>query len=239
MRLDKFLSNAFGISRMLAGKEIKDGKVSVNNIIIRKKDFHIHEEIDEMKYLDEIIDYHEFIYLMMNKPAGVVSAVKDNLDRTVIDLVHETKEVFPVGRLDKDVEGLLILTNNGKLAHRLTSPKQKVYKKYYVRSIKPLSENDVKLISQGIEIKDGNNETYITKPGILEIIDEHSSYLSIYEGKFHQVKRMYRGINNEVVYLKRVAMGDIELDINLKLGEYRYLTVQEILKLKEMGNFEM
>lgn len=239
MRLDKFLANALKISRTDAAKAINAGQVIVNNEIIRKKDLHIQEEKDQIKYLDEILVYREFIYIMLNKPAGVVSAVTDKYDRTVVDLIDTDKDVFPVGRLDKDVEGLLVLTNNGKLAHRLTSPKQKVYKKYYVKLKSPIENNYIDIFNQGIEITDGSNEKYITKPGILEIIDEYSAFLSIYEGKFHQVKRMFRGVNNEVVYLKRVAMGDIELDMTLALGEYRYLNDQEIIKLKQMGNLKM
>lgn len=239
MRLDKYISKALQLSRADAIKMIQAGKITVNDMIIKKKDHPVIEEKDQIKYNNELIEYRKFEYFMLNKPQGVVSAVTDDRDSTVVDLIKERKDIYPVGRLDKDVEGLLLITNNGKLAHLLTSPKHKVIKKYYVRTKNRLVNDDIEKFNTGFEIKDGNEELFKTMPALLEIIDEYSCYLSIHEGKFHQVKRMFLANDNEVLYLKRVAMGNIELDNNLKLGQYRNLNDQEIKAIKEMVDLEI
>ena len=175
---------------------------------------------------------------MMNKPAGVISATEDSHHKTVIDLLnnkYRTYDVFPVGRLDIDTEGLILLTNDGILSHNLLSPKKHVDKKYYVKIAKPLSENDVKTLENGIKL----GENFVTKKAKIEVIskDSHENgnnqvYITISEGKFHQVKRMFKAVNNEVLYLKRITMGNLLLDQNLKLGEYRELTEEELDELK-------
>ena len=238
MRLDKFLANS-GIGTRKEVKEIlKKGKISVNSIFIKDGRIHINEKKDIIKYEDKVVGYKPFVYIMMNKPAGVISATEDNHHKTVIDLLNDkyrTYDIFPVGRLDIDTEGLLLLTNDGVLSHNLLSPKKHVSKKYYVKIAKPLSENDVKILENGIKLE----ENFITKKAKVEIISEDSCenddnqvYITIYEGKFHQVKRMFKVVNNEVLYLKRVKMGNLSLDENLKLGEYRELTGKDLDELK-------
>ena len=238
MRLDKFLANS-GIGTRKEVKEIlKKGKISVNGIFIKDGRIHINEKKDIIKYEDKVVGYKPFVYIMMNKPAGVISATEDNHHKTVIDLLNDkyrTYDIFPVGRLDIDTEGLLLLTNDGVLSHNLLSPKKHVSKKYYVKIAKPLSENDVKILENGIKLE----ENFITKKAKVEIISEDSCenddnqvYITIYEGKFHQVKRMFKAVNNEVLYLKRVKMGNLSLDENLKLGEYRELTGKDLDELK-------
>ena len=238
MRLDKFLANS-GIGTRKEVKEIlKKGKISVNSIFIKDGRIHINEKKDIIKYEDKVVGYKPFVYIMMNKPAGVVSATEDNHHKTVIDLLNDkyrTYDIFPVGRLDIDTEGLLLLTNDGVLSHNLLSPKKHVSKKYYVKIAKPLSENDVKILENGIKLE----ENFITKKAKVEIIsedlcenDDNQVYITISEGKFHQVKRMFKAVNNEVLYLKRVKMGNLSLDENLKLGEYRELTEEELDGLK-------
>ena len=238
MRLDKFLANS-GIGARKEVKEIlKKKKISVNGIFVKDGKIHIDEKKDAIKYENEVISYKPFVYIMMNKPAGVISATEDSHHKTVIDLLnnkYRTYDVFPVGRLDIDTEGLILLTNDGILSHNLLSPKKHVDKKYYVKIAKPLSENDVKTLENGIKL----GENFVTKKAKIEVIskDSHENgnnqvYITISEGKFHQVKRMFKAVNNEVLYLKRITMGNLSLDENLKLGEYRQLTENELDKLK-------
>ena len=237
MRLDKFLANS-GIGTRKEVKEIlKNKKISVNDAFVKDGKIQIDEEKDIVKYEDNIIYYKPFVYIMMNKPAGVISATEDNHHKTVIDLLNDeyrTYDIFPVGRLDIDTEGLLLLTNNGILSHNLLSPKKHVDKKYYVKIANPLTEEDIKTLENGIKLE----ENFITKNAKVEIIcnnsenSEYLAYITISEGKFHQVKRMFKAVNNEVLYLKRLKMGNLLLDENLKLGEYRELTAEELDSLK-------
>ena len=228
MRLDKFLANS-GIGTRKEVKEIlKNKKVSVNNVFVKDGKIHVDEEKDIVKYENKIINYKPFVYIMMNK--------------TVIDLLNDeyrTYGIFPVGRLDIDTEGLLLLTNDGILSHNLLSPKKHVDKKYYVKIAKSLSEDDIKTLENGIKLE----ENFVTKKAKVEIISESLNendckksdnlvYITISEGKFHQVKRMFKAVNNEVLYLKRVKMGNLLLDENLELGEYRELTEEELDDLK-------
>jgi len=233
MRLDNFLNKSLNISRSEASKIIKEKKVIVNDKIITKKDTYIDEQKDVIKYNGEIITYKEFIYIMLNKPKGYLSATRDTKDKTVIDLIDIKREIFPVGRLDKDTEGLMLLTNNGKYAHYLTSPNHHVEKKYYVEVEKNIKEEDISLFCNGLEIKDGKDELYITKEAKLEKLSNNTCYVYIIEGKFHQIKRMFEKLNNKVTYLKRIKFGDIELDESLQLGEYRELTEDEIILFKQ------
>ena len=233
MRLDNFLNKALNVSRSEASKIIKSKQITINDKIVIKKDTFIDEQKDVIKYKNEIIEYKEFVYIMLNKPKGYLSATKDLKDKTVIDLIDIKREIFPVGRLDKDTEGLMLLTNNGKYAHYLTSPNHHVIKKYYVEVEKEILEEEIKLFCNGLEIKDGKDELYITKNANLELITSKSCYVYISEGKFHQIKRMFEKINNKVLYLKRVKFGDIELDPKLELGQYRELTEEEIKLFKQ------
>ena len=237
MRLDKFLANS-GIGTRKEVKELlKKRLIKVNDEIVKDGKIHVNENEDTVKYKDEIISYKKFVYIMLNKPNGVISATEDKVHKTVIDLLgdeYRTFEVFPVGRLDIDTEGLLLLTNDGVLSHNLLSPNKHVDKKYYVELEKLLTETDIAKLENGVELKD-----FTTKDAKVEIIengeesDKIRVYITISEGKFHQVKRMFKVVGNEVKYLKRVKMGTLSLDENLKLGEYRELTEDELTKLKE------
>lgn len=233
MRLDNFLNKALNVSRSEASKIIKNKQITINGKIVIKKDAYIDEQKDVIKYNDEIIEYKEFIYIMLNKPKGYLSATKDSKDKTVLDLIDTKREIFPVGRLDKDTEGLMLLTNNGKYAHFLTSPNHHVVKKYYVEVEKEITEEEITLFCNGLEIRDGKDELYITKDANVDLLTPKSCYVYISEGKFHQIKRMFEKLNNKVLYLKRVKFGDIELDPTLELGEYRELTEEEIKLFKQ------
>lgn len=228
IRLDKFLKD-MGIGTRKEVKEyIRKKLVKVNEDIIKNDDYKVDEEKDTITFNDEIIKYEKFVYLMLNKPSGVVSATFDNKDKTVIDLIDEYKHLnlFPFGRLDKDSEGLLIISNDGKLAHDLLSPKKHVDKKYYVDVEGLVTEDDIKAFKSGIKIDDE-----LCKPANLEIIESNEisrCYVTISEGKYHQVKRMFESVNKKVIYLKRITFGNINLDENLKLGEYRKLSEDEI-----------
>ncbi len=233
MRLDNFLTKALNITRSEASKVIKSKQIKVNDDIITKKDIYIDEQKDIIQFNNQIITYKEFIYIMLNKPKGYLSATKDGKEKTVIDLIDIKRDIFPVGRLDKDTEGLLLLTNNGKYAHFLTSPNHHVEKKYYVELEKNIDEKDILLFCNGLEIKDGKDELYITKKAKLDLITNNSCYVYITEGKFHQIKRMFEKLDNKVTYLKRVQFGEIKLDDKLELGQYRELTDEEIVLFKQ------
>lgn len=231
LRLDKYLTELGIGSRTQVKEIIKKSKIKVNGEIIKKPEFHINEEIDKIEMNGVDLEYNKFYYYMLNKPAGVVSAVTDNNCKTVIDLldVNPKQGLFPVGRLDKDTEGLLLITNNGGLAHNLLSPNKHVTKTYYVELNGSLTENDIQLFKEGLDI----GEKKITKPAILNIQEDKSKALiTITEGKYHQVKRMFGAIGLKVTYLKRLSMGAIHLDTDLKPGEYRELTKEEVSMLE-------
>ncbi|RLQ91831.1 pseudouridine synthase [Planomicrobium sp. Y74] len=235
MRIDKFLSNMGFGSRKDVKVLLKSKAVEVNGEVVRDAKQHVDEAADLITVAGEKVDYTEFIYLMMNKPPGVISATEDKYDETVIDLLGDEErhfEPFPVGRLDKDTEGLLLLTNDGKLAHELLSPKKHVAKTYYARIDGVVTEEDDEAFRNGVILDDG----YQTKEAFLKILKsgvESEIELTITEGKFHQVKRMFESVGKTVIYLKRLSMGSLELDPDLKLGEYRYLTEEELTGLKE------
>ena len=234
-RLDKVISNLGYGSRKEIKQLARKGLIEVDGEIIKDSGYSVDPEKSIIKVNGEEIFYRKYIYLMMNKPAGVVSATFDNRDETVIDLLeidHQAFEPFPVGRLDKDTVGLLFLTNDGELNHRLISPKWHVDKVYYAKIDKEVKENDIKAFKEGIKLDDG----YVCKEGKLEIInssEEGSEVLvTIQEGKFHQVKRMFQALGKEVIYLKRIKFGGISLDEDLEEGEYRELTEKELVLLK-------
>lgn len=226
MRLDKFLCDNAALSRSEAKKAIASSHVLVNGNICKRPDAKIDETIDVIKYDSRIIKYEKYVYFMLNKPAGYVSANVDSQSLTVIDLFKSEgrKNLSCVGRLDKDTTGLLIVTDDGDLIHRLTSPKSDIYKKYLVSVSKPVTLEDKALLESGVDIHDDE----ITKPAIVNIIDDSTIELSISEGRFHQVKRMLIAVGNEVTALKREAIGDVVLDDNLLPGEYRRLTDKEL-----------
>lgn len=229
-RIDKILANLGYGSRKDIKKNIKSGMVKVNNEVIKDNSIKIDPYKENIKFNNKKINYRKFIYLMLNKPSGVISATEDNHSKTVIDLIDDEYKAFnpfPVGRLDKDTEGLLILTNDGDLAHKLLSPKKHVDKKYYVKVEGYLDENDKTAFKEGLDIGEKN----ITLPAELDIKKSNEiseCYVIIREGKFHQIKRMFISLGKKVIYLKRISMGNVELDSNLKLGEYRELTSKEI-----------
>lgn len=235
MRIDKFLSNMGFGSRKEVKILLKSKAVEVNGEIVRDPKIHVNEVADLIAVEGEEVVYSEFIYLLMNKPQGVISATEDKYDKTVIDLLVEEDqhfEPFPVGRLDKDTEGFLLLTNDGKLAHELLSPKKHVDKRYFAIIDGHVTEEDGEAFQRGVMLDDG----YMTKPAELAILESGTVSrieLTITEGKFHQVKRMFQSVGKEVTYLKRLSMGPLELDPELKLGEYRPLTEQEIDALKQ------
>ena len=235
MRLDKFLSSTGVGSRTEIKKIIKAGGVTVNSSACNRAETKIDPEGDTVCLWGEVIKYREFIYLMMNKPKGYVSATFDNRLPTVLDLVPEEYlhfEPFPAGRLDIDTEGLLLLTNDGQLAHSLLSPKKHIPKTYFARVKGCVTESDIAAFKQGLII-DGDIKT---KSASLEIIsaDEISEInLTITEGKFHQVKRMFEAVGKKVVYLKRTKMNALCLDETLGLGEVRELTEEELHLLRK------
>lgn len=224
MRLDKFLSNLKYGTRKEIQKAIKRKLVYVNNELISNAAFKIDPVEDKVVFDEEEVFYKETILIMMNKPSGYVSATKDGKEKTVLELIGDPYSRFDLsiaGRLDKDAEGLLLLTNNGKLLHNIISPNKDVYKKYFVRVESPMKKPEK--LAGSYEILDGRDYAYIPKTPKVEKINEYEFYLSINEGKFHQVKRMVEHFSNKVVYLKRVQIGQIKLDETLKLGKYKEL----------------
>ena len=211
---------------------LKAGRVTVNGKKERSAKLQINEEKDEIRFDGQVLEYEEFVYYMMNKPQGVISATEDNKHRTVLDLLDDlarSKEVFPVGRLDIDTHGLLLLTNDGQLAHALLSPKRHVDKTYLAQVKGIMTQEDVETFAKGIPLKD-----FTCQPAKLEILsvdsdkDESQVRVTIAEGKFHQVKRMVAYCGKEVVDLHRLTMGTLILDENLKRGEWRRLTQEEL-----------
>lgn len=231
LRLDKFLSQMNMGTRSEVKNAIRKGKVSVNGVICKNADEKIDETSDEICYEGNLVTYEKYVYYMLNKPAGVVSATKDNLDKTVLDLLKDvqTKDLFPVGRLDKDTEGLLIITNDGELAHNLLSPKKHVSKTYRVLTKENLTDVQLENLEQGVDI----GEDIITMPAKAQKCSEKELLLTICEGKFHQVKRMLKAVGNEVVYLERRKMGELSLDEGLARGEYRKLNLEEVMLLQK------
>lgn len=230
IRLDKLLAHSGYGSRKEVKELIRKGQVSVNEVVIKDDDFKVDEVNDEVIVEGIIVDYQKFIYIMMNKPDGVLSATYDPKDPIVLDLIEDTptRGLFPVGRLDKDSEGLLLITNDGKLAHELLSPKKHVDKVYYIEYEGELVSDVKERFKEGIILKDN----YKCLPASIELLNDNKAYVTISEGKFHQVKRMINMCNGEVTYLKRIKFGPLELDNSLKEGEYRYLSNLELDSLK-------
>lgn len=234
-RLDKVLAHMGYGTRKELKKLVREGVVTVNGEVVTDSGIHINPEEDVIQVWEEEVAYRQFVYLMLNKPAGVISATYDSREETVIDLLDEQYlpfKPFPVGRLDKDTVGLLILTNDGKLAHELTSPRKHVQKTYYARVEGAVDESDIEAFQRGVKIE----EDYTTKPAVLKILQIGSISeieLTITEGKFHQVKRMFEAVGKKVRYLKRISMGALTLDPELAEGEIRELTEHEIQLLKE------
>lgn len=237
LRLDKYLADmGIGTRSELKGW-IRKGRVTVNGIVCSKPEQKVSAMSDVICFDQVRYSYSEYVYYMLHKPAGVVSATIDNLNKTVLDLITDSKgkDLFPVGRLDKDTEGLLLITNDGDLAHQLLSPKKHVDKVYYARVKGKVTEEDAKAFMDGVDIGEEN----LTLPAKLKILvseDCSEVELTIQEGKFHQVKRMFEAVGKEVTYLKRLSMGKLTLDEDLASGEYRELTKEELDGLKNMNS---
>lgn len=232
VRLDKAVSTALVISRKDASLFIKQGKVSVNGKPVRLTDLQIDPETDSIKVGDKEIAYREFIYLVMNKPQGLVSSTEDKREKTVLSLLPESyaeKGVFPAGRLDKDTVGLLVLTNDGALAHSLLSPKFHAEKRYAVECDGDFTEEDIKKMQKGFTL-DGK----LTKPAhlVIDLAQKNRGIITLTEGKYHQIKRMCEVCGKTVTFLERIEFGGIHLDPNLPRGEWREMTGEEIAVLK-------
>ncbi|MDF2699719.1 MAG: rRNA pseudouridine synthase [Haloplasmataceae bacterium] len=231
MRIDKLLSNLKYGTRNEIKKIIKEKQVKVNDVIVKDSGLQVDVLTDQITIFDQIIEYKEFVYLMLHKPKGYISATEDNMHKTVIDLIDDDFKIFdpfPCGRLDIDTEGLIILSNDGQFAHKMLHPKKEIYKKYYAEVDGVIENSDVDAFYQGLEILDGENKPYVTKKAKLDIITENKAYVYICEGKFHQVKRMFQKCNKRVTYLKRESIGKLKLDENLQLGDYRELHKNEL-----------
>lgn len=234
-RVDKILSN-FGYGTRKEIKQlVKCGAVKVDGIIVKDSGMHVDPNESSIEVSGEILKYREYIYVMMNKPQGVISATYDNKLRTVVDILpneYKCFDLFPAGRLDIDTEGLLLMTNDGQLAHELLSPKKHVPKRYYAIIDGNVTESDVEAFKEGVVLDDGyktlSSNLFILKSGDISEIE-----IVIFEGKFHQVKRMFEAVGKKVKYLKRVEMGKLKLDETLETGQCRELTDEEISLLKE------
>lgn len=231
MRLDKFLVSMDVGSRSQVKDFIKKGLVTVNGCSCKNADQKIDEDNDIVEYKNNKLTFQKFQYYILNKPKGVVTATQDNHDKTVMDLLSGSvtgKDFFPVGRLDKDTEGLLLITNDGELAHKLLSPKRHVDKTYLVHLDKAIDELALQKLESGVDI----GEEKVTLPAKAVKIDDQIIHLTIHEGKFHQVKRMMKAVENEVVYLKRISFGSLKLEEDLALGAFRELSEAEVIELK-------
>lgn len=231
IRIDKYLSHTMGAARSEVKKLIKSGAVTINGVTVTRPEQKADENSDTVTVNGQAVTYREYVYLMLNKPQGYVSATEDKHYKTVTELVpakYAHYGVFPVGRLDIDTEGLLLLTNDGTFAHRLTSPAKNVYKKYFAVLSEAAEKNDIDAFAAGMEFKD-----FTAKPAAMEICDNpREVYISIAEGKFHQIKRMCERVGKTVEYLKRVSIGGLELDSGLEKGEIRELTEEELSLFK-------
>lgn len=231
MRLDKYLCELNIGTRSQVKNYVRQGLVTVNGVTVKSPEQKVDENTDVVTCRGETLLFQKFVYYMLNKPRGVVSATRDNTADTVIDLIRSDrkKDLFPVGRLDKDTEGLLLVTNDGELAHRLLSPRKHVDKTYLVGVLNPLSEEEAKALEQGVDI----GEEKLTAPAKVTILSGTQITLTIHEGQFHQVKRMLKAVGNEVLTLKRIRFGKLSLDDSLALGESRLLTDEEVKLLHE------
>ena len=226
MRIDKFVSE-IGYSRKDADFFIKNKQITINGKLVLKKDQKIDEYKDVISINGNVCKYSKYVYIMLNKPAGVVSATEDKEQETVLSLLPQTlqkRNLFPVGRLDKETMGLLILTNDGDYCHRMISPNRNIEKVYRFELADEISDESVKKIEEGIELKDG----YVTLPCKIEMKSKKCGEITITEGKYHQIRRMFGAASNKVTYLERIREGKIVLDTSLKRGEWRELTKQEI-----------
>lgn len=233
MRLDKFIVDSGLATRTEIAKAAKNGAVTVNGVVVRRASGHIDPVCDTVTYCGREVVYREFTYVMLNKPDGYVSATSDDLSPTVLELLPKELQkigLFPCGRLDKNTLGLMILTNNGPLSHKLLAPKNHVDKKYRFEVKFPISESDVKELEAGVDIGG-----YMTAPCKVEMIAEREGYIILTEGKYHQIKLMAEAVHNQITFLERVTFGPIKLDEKLSRGEWRYLNEEEQKILEARG----
>ena len=231
MRLDKYLANMGVGTRSEVKQLLKKNKVQVNGKNDKQSKAHINPDTDEITADGNLIEYVDKVYIMLNKPAGYISATEVEEQSTIVSLIKDFQhmKIFPVGRLDKDTEGLILLTNDGQFNHDIMSPNKHVSKIYRVEAKNPITDDDIKQFAEGVELSDGK-----TKPAQLERTEnEKVAFVSIREGRYHQVKRMFHAIDNEVLNLKRVQIGKLKLDSNLPKGSYRELTQEEIELVKQ------
>ena len=235
MRLDKFLGITGMSSRSEAKKVIRSGGVRINGRVASSAEEKIDPERDEIVFCGKTVVYRKYTYILMNKPEGVVSATEDGRDKTVLDLLPadmRKTDLFPCGRLDKNTLGLVLITDNGALAHRLLAPKTHVEKEYYFRSKFPISEEEAKRFEGGLVLEDG----YETKPAKICLEGQGDcGTITLIEGKYHQIKRMLEALENKIIYLERIRFGNLTLDGTLARGEWRYLTEEEIAVLEQHG----
>lgn len=227
IRIDKFLADHLNMTRSKATEIIKKKQVTIDGVVVSNPSIIVDGEVH---YLGNLIESEEYSYYILNKPKGYISARTDNLHKSVLEIINGRKDLKIVGRLDIDTTGLLIITNDGDFIHKVTSPKSEIIKKYYVKVDKPFKREDINLFEKGLDIKI-DDTIYHTKPAKLEIIDDMSGYISISEGKFHQVKKMCASIGLEVLELKRIQIGGLELDSTLKEGEFKKVDISELSKI--------
>ena len=235
MRIDKYLGITGCCSRADAKRAIRAGSVAVNGVAVRYADYKLDADKDSVTYCGRAVVYRKYTYILMNKPEGVVSATEDGRDKTVLDLLPadmRKTDLFPCGRLDKNTLGLMLITDNGELAHRLLAPKSHVEKRYRFKSKFPVSAEESVRFENGLVLEDG----YETKPAKITLMgDGNEGVITLVEGKYHQIKRMLEAINNKITYLERISFGPLTLGTELGRGEWRYLTDDEISALEEHG----
>lgn len=233
MRLDKFIVESGLASRTEIAKAARNGAISVNGQTVRKAGSHIDPTADVIVYCGREVIYREFTYVMLNKPDGYVSSTDDDKSPTVLTLLPEELQrigLFPCGRLDKNTLGLMILTNNGPLSHKLLAPKNHVSKKYYFTVKFPINDADVQSLETGVDIGG-----YVTAPCKVEMIDDRNGYITLTEGKYHQIKLMAEAVHNQITHLERITFGPVTLDKSLERGQWRYLNAEEQVLLESHG----
>ena len=226
-RIDSLFSSCQILSRSEFSKAVKQKRVTVNGQLVKSSSQKVDSEIDQICLDGETVAFNKYIYIMLNKPNGVVSSTDEKNATTVIDLLpleYKLKEIFPCGRLDKDTVGLVILTNDGVSSHKRLSPKHHAEKVYYFETVEQVLPNTVSEIEGGVTLKDG----YTTKPCKIKMLTKNSGEITLTEGKYHEIKRIFGAKNNRITYLKRISFAKIKLDDNLREGESRLLTEEEI-----------
>lgn len=232
MRLDKFIVSTGKLSRSESGRAARAGRILVNGVAVKKADTAVDPETDVIVLDGEALTYRRYTYILLNKPDGYVSATEDSRGEQVVTSLlpeeYQKMGLFPCGRLDKHTLGLMLLTNDGQLSHRLLSPKRHVAKTYAFRVKFPLSEADISALESGVDIGG-----YLTKPCTVTLMDEREGHITLTEGKYHQIKLMMEAVHNQITYLERITFGPLSLDPTLSRGEWRELTDEEITALNQ------